>query len=80
MGAKIGLEVVEPDIGRDCIVAVTTAGFPILKGTEGEHIACGACEDILAWNTSRQSICGMFRVAHRLLLLCRCGAHNAVSP
>src|SRR4051812_31762806 len=76
MGKKIHLEVVEPEMGRDCIVAVTEAGFPILKGDD--HAACGACSDVLAWNLSPEKLCRMFRVVYRLLLLCRCGAHNLV--
>ena len=78
MGTKTYLPVVEPELGQDAIVSVTEAGFPILKGTDREHIACGACRDVLAWNLSATALCRMFRVVHRLLLLCRCGAHNLV--
>ncbi len=78
MGTKICLLVVEPELGRDCVVSVTEAGFPILKGEESEHVACGACRDILAWNLSLRSLRSMFRVVHRLLLKCSCGAHNQV--
>ena len=78
MSSKICLLVVEPELGQDAIVSVTEAGFPILKGTDTEHIACGACSDVLAWNLSPSALCRMFKVVHRLLLRCGCGAHNLV--
>ena len=78
MSKKICLLVVEPELGQDAIVSVTEAGFPILKGSETDHIACGTCKDVLAWNLSASALCKMFIVVHRLLLRCRCGAHNLV--
>lgn len=80
MGARICLEIVEPERGRDSIVPVTDAGFPLLKGADHDHLACGACHDVIAWNVSGESAREMFLVASRLLFRCRCGAHNLVRP
>lgn len=78
MGVKVSLQVVEPDLGKDSIISVTDAGFPVLKGNETDHLACGACGDILAWNISTETVCKMFIVVNRLLFRCRCGALNLV--
>ena len=80
MGAKVCLQVVEPEEGRDSIVPATEASFPILKGRDSEHLACGACKDVLAWNVTRDTARELFISAGRLLLRCRCGAHNLVRP
>ena len=80
MPNKISLPIVEPDVGQDSIISVTDAGFPVLKGNEPDHLACGACGDVLAWNVSSETMCKMFIVVHRLLLRCRCGALNLVPP
>jgi hypothetical protein len=80
MGEKICLRVVEPEEGKDSVVAVTAATFPILKGQDAEHLACGACNDVIAWNVSGETAREMFFAAGRLLFLCRCGAHNLVRP
>ena len=80
MRGKVCLEVVEPEEGKDCIVAVTEASFPILKGKDFNHLACGACRDVIAWNVSTDTAREMFLVAGRLLFRCRCGAHNLVRP
>lgn len=80
MGAKVCLKVVEPQEGKDSIVRVTDAGFPILKGGDMDHLACGACADVLAWNVSGESAREMFVIPNRLLFQCRCGAHNLVRP
>ncbi len=80
MGAKVFLQVVDPDQGKDSIISVAKSGFPILKGTENDHLACGACRDVLAWNVSGQTVREMFIVVHRVLFRCHCGAHNLVRP
>ena len=78
MGSRICLDVVEPEAGKDSVIPVTEAGLPVLRGSDAEHAACGACRHVLAWNTSPASLRRMFRVAFRLLLRCSCGAHNCV--
>ncbi|MDP9413139.1 MAG: hypothetical protein M3Q08_03395 [Pseudomonadota bacterium] len=80
MGAKIFLQVVDPDHGKDSIISVAKSGFPILKGTEHDHLACGACRDVLAWNVTGETVREMFIAVHRVLFRCRCGAHNLVRP
>lgn len=80
MRRKVCLEVVEPEEGRDCIVPVTEKSFPILKGKDSGHLACGACRDVIAWNVSGDTARELFMVASRLLFRCRCGAHNLVRP
>jgi len=78
MAAKVSLPVVQPEIGKDSIISVMDAGFPVLKGNDPEHLACGACGDVLAWNLSSETVRKMFIVVHRLLFRCRCGALNMV--
>ena len=80
MRAKVCLEVVEPQEGKGSIVSVTEASFPILKGRDANHLACGACQDVIAWNVSGDTAREMFLVTNRLLFRCRCGAHNLVRP
>ena len=78
MGSKLCLTVVQSSTDTDSIISAHESGFPILKGDEPEHLACGACQDVLAWNLSSQTLSAMFIVAHRLLFRCRCGALNLV--
>ena len=78
MPARIYLEVVSPEEGHDSIIAAAKPGFPLLKGAEDQHLACGACRDVLAWNITSRTVSEMFIVVHRLILQCRCGAHNLV--
>ena len=78
MPARIFLEVVSPEEGHDSIIAAAKPGFPLLKGVDHQHLACGACRDVLAWNISARTMAEMFIVVHRLILQCRCGAHNLV--
>ena len=78
MAARIYLNVVEPDHGHDSIIAAAKPGYPVLKGMEAHHLACGACKGILAWNISPPTVREMFIVVHRLILMCHCGAHNEV--
>ena len=78
MAARIYLEVVTPEEGQDSVIAAAKPGFPILKGAEEQHLACGACREVLAWNISSRTVGEMFIVVHRLILRCRCGAHNLV--
>jgi hypothetical protein len=79
VAARTYLEVVEPQQGRDSVIPAARPGFPILKGAEDQHLACGACKDILAWNVSAQGLRQTFLLVHRLILVCRCGAHNLVA-
>ena len=78
MGLRNYLEVVTPNAGQDSVIAAAKPGFPLLKGLEDQHLACGACRDVLAWNISQHTVAEMFVVVHRLILQCRCGAHNLV--
>ena len=78
MPAKTYLDVVEPQEGHDSIIAAAKPGYPILRGTEAGHLACGSCGDVLAWNVSAATVREMFIVVHRLILMCHCGAHNLV--
>lgn len=78
MGTKVCLRVVQPDVGKDSIISPMASGFPILKGNDPDHLACGTCGDILAWNLSSETVREMFIVVHRLLFRCRCGALNLV--
>lgn len=78
MGTKVCLTVVQPDTATDSIISAHESGFPILKGNDPDHLACGACLDVLAWNLSSQTVRAMFIVVHRLLFRCRCGALNLV--
>ncbi len=80
MVARLSLQVVEPEEGKDAVVSVTDAGFPILKGRDEDHLACGTCGEVIAWNISGESAREMFIVAGRLLFRCRCGAHNLIRP
>ena len=80
MRGKICLEVVEPEEGKDSIIPVTASSFPILKGRDMDHLACGACQDVIAWNVSGDTARELFMVVSRLLFRCRCGAHNLVRP
>lgn len=80
MGSKIGLTVVQSNTETDSIISAHESGFPILKGNDPDHLACGACQDVLAWNLSSQTLSAMFIVANRLLFRCRCGALNLVPP
>lgn len=76
--ARIYLDTVEPNPGDDMIIAAAKPGFPLLKGAETTHLACGHCREVLAWNISAASIRKSFVVGHRLLFECRCGAFNLV--
>ena len=78
MPAKTYLNSVLAHEGEDTIIAAAKPGYPVLRGTEPGHLACGSCGDVLAWNVSAQTVREMFIVVHRLLLLCDCGAHNMV--
>jgi hypothetical protein len=80
MVLRICLPVVDPEEGKDSIVSVTEAGFPLLKGRDEDHLACGGCGEVIAWNVSRERAREMFIVPRRLLFRCRCGAHNLVRP
>jgi len=80
MAARICLQVVQPEQGKDSIIPATQRSFPILKGRDRDHLACGACNEVIAWNVSGETAREMFMVASRLLLRCRCGAHNLVRP
>jgi hypothetical protein len=75
---RIYLDVVEPDLDHDSVIAAAKPGYPVLNGAEHQHLACGACRGILAWNISAQTVREMFIVVHRLFLKCHCGAHNLV--
>lgn len=78
MAVKVSLPIVQPEIGKDSIISVMGSGFPLLKGHEPDHLACGACGDVLAWNLSSETVHKMIIVVHRLLFRCRCGALNMV--
>ena len=80
MGERVCLQVVEPQQGKDSIIPATEKSFPILKGRDRDHLACGACHEVIAWNVSSETARELFLVANRLLLRCRCGAHNLVRP
>ena len=80
MGVRIRLKVVDPREGVDSIVPATEAGFALLKGADSDHLACGRCDAVLAWNVSGDSARELFVAAGRLLFRCPCGAHNLIRP
>ncbi len=80
MGVRIRLQVVDLHEGEDSVVPATDAGFALLKGGDDDHLACGSCDEVLAWNVSRDSARELFVVAKRLLFRCPCGAHNLIRP
>lgn len=78
MAKRIYLPVVEPH-DADSVIAAAKPGFPVLKGEEDDHLACGHCRDVLAWNVSVATVREKFVVAQRLILACPCGASNLIA-
>lgn len=64
----------DPSPDRDAMLRGAT---PLFSGDDDENVACGRCGAVVARSMSTRTL---YRRTHsksaRLLLVCRCGAHN----
>lgn len=76
MTKVVCLPVVEDgDATRDTILS---GPAPLLEGKDSDHLACGACNRVLARNLSARTLYErLCNQTGRLLLECPCGAVNA---
>ena len=77
MAAKIYLPTTN-DVDGEAIIE-SPNDSPIIKGHDDENLACGSCRAIIARNVSTRTLFERFATdTGRLLLKCKCGAHNVV--